>query len=96
MTGIDLLGTTALTVARIEANAPVKPTQQVQHRTPAIPEDTASLSSGAPSISSWAKQALTATDVRAGKVEALRHAVASAGYSVDAALIADAIIGHGA
>lgn len=92
MSGIDLLGTTTLTAERIEANTPVRPTQQIQHRAPTIPVDTASLSSRAPSISSLAKQALTTADARAGKVEALRHAVASGGYSVDAGLIADAII----
>lgn len=94
MSGIDLLGAPALTVSRVEANTPVKPAQQVEHHTPTIPVDTASLSSGAPSVSSLAKQALTTADARAGKVEALRYAVANAGYSVDAGLIADAIIGQ--
>lgn len=96
MSGIDLLGAAALTGARAEGNALAKPAQQAQHRALTIPVDTASLSSEAPAVSSLAKQALTAAEARAGKVEALRRAVASAEYSVDAGLIADAIISQGA
>ncbi len=95
MSGIDLLGAAALTEARTEASISAKPTQQVQLRASVIPLDTATLSSGSPSVSSLAQQALTTAEARAGKVEALRYVVANAGYSVDAGLIADAIISHG-
>lgn len=64
------------------------------HQSAGVPEDTASL--GASPVPALTSQALASAEARAAKVEALRIAVASAEYTVDPALIADAMISVGA
>ena len=61
-----------------------------------LPEDTTTLSSAKFSVPSLASQALASAEARGAKVEALRHAVASAQYTLDPAAIADAIESEGA
>ncbi len=62
----------------------------------AMPMDTASLSSIVSPVPALTSQALASSEARAAKVEALRIAVTSAEYTVDPALIADAMISMGA
>ncbi len=57
----------------------------------AEPEDTATLSSGSLSVPTLTDQALRAAESRYAKVEALSRAVNSGEYTLDPAVIADAI-----
>lgn len=94
---IDLLGVAA--VAGIEReNRPVigSAVNTSSTGTAAVPQDTASLSSGTQSVPSLAAQALSSADARLARVAALRQAVANVEYTLDPALIADAMISQGA
>ncbi len=61
----------------------------------AEPQDTASLSANSLAVPSLTAQALSTSEARAAKIEALRQAVTSAAYVVDPGLIADAMISAG-
>ena len=91
---IDLSG--AATEIGLEDAASAKPVSSGRSVAPALPEDTATLSSDNFSVASLASQVLASAAARGAKVEALRHAVASAEYTVDPALIADAMVSEGA
>lgn len=93
---IDNLTASAITAVETEVAAAAKPAADTQsQRKSALPEDTASLSSQSSPVPSLTSQALASAEARAAKVEALRLAVASAQYTIDPALIADAMISVG-
>ncbi len=90
---IDLFGAAAVTGIGLENRAAAKSAVSPSSSgAVAVPEDTASLSSSLPSVPSLASQVLASAQSRQAKVEALRQAVANAEYSLDPALIADAMI----
>ena len=92
---IDLLGSTPIAETLASgAAAKAGPTQQQPGVAvaQAVPQDTTSFSAGAADPSSLTTQALASADSRAVKVEALRQAVVNAEFTLDPALIADAMI----
>ncbi len=66
-----------------------------QKSSSAVPVDTATLSAGSLSVPSLATQALQAAEARLAKVGALNRAVSSGAYTLDPALIAQAIASSG-
>ncbi len=91
---IELLGAAALAGVGQEGAATAK-AQVSREASASIPQDTTTLSANAKAVPSLVSEALSAAEARAVKVEALRQAVASATYSVDASLIADALVRAG-
>ncbi len=92
---IETLAAQAITSVGTEAGMAAKPAAgNSSNQSAGIPQDTTSL--GISPVPSLTSQALASAEARAAKVEALRLAVASAQYTVDPALIADALIGVGA
>ena len=62
---------------------------------PAVTGDRTSLQSGKSTVQSLVSQALQAPSVRQDKVNALREAIASGTYKIDAGAISDSIIAQG-
>ena len=93
---IESTGIEALSAAAISANAAtgvVVPSQREAAQF--APQDTAALSSNGLAVPSLTSQALSTAEDRAAKVEALRQAIASSSYTIDPALVADAMISEG-
>ena len=96
MMRVESTGTEALSVAGITAGAATGPIAQSQGNTEhSTPQDTAALSSSSLAVPSLTAQALSTAEARAAKVEALRQAIVSASYTIDPALVADAMINEG-
>ena len=93
---IEALAATAVTPVGADTGMAAKSAAagNSSNQSTGFPEDTASL--GTSPVPSLTSQALASAEARAAKVEALRIAVASAEYTVDPALIADAMISVGA
>ncbi len=70
-------------------------TSGAQTSAKAVPEDTATLSSGSLSVPSLATQALEQAEAREAKVHALNRAVSSGAYTLDPSLIAQALATSG-
>ena len=93
---IENTGTEALSVAGIVKNAATGVVASSQREaTQFAPQDTAALSSNGLAVPSLTSQALSAAEDRAAKVEALRQAIASSSYTIDPALVAEAMISEG-
>ncbi len=93
---IDLTGAVDVAGFGASGGTAAKPAARAGvHSAVATPEDITSISAQTLSIPSLVSQALAAAEARAAKVEALRQAIAGATYSVDPALVADAMIGVG-
>ncbi len=93
---IENIGTEALSAAGITAGTATGAAAHAQGSAGQnTPQDTASLSSNGLAVPSLTAQALSTAEARASKVEALRQAIASSSYTIDPALIADAMISEG-
>ncbi len=93
---IDFLGAAAADVAGPENPAARPSPAGKPGETSGVPQDTASLSTGAASVPALAAQALATAAARGARVEALRQAVAGGSYNVDSASVADAMINESA
>ncbi len=91
---IELLGAAPLVGVGQETGAAAKP-QGSRDASVSVPEDITTLSANAKAVPSLVSTALSSAEARAVKVETLRQAVASATYSVDASLVADALLKAG-
>lgn len=91
---IESTGTEALSVAGA-ASAATDAAAHAQRKAQPTSQDTASFSSSSLAVPSLTAQALSTAEARASKIEALRQAISSASYTVDPALIADAMLSEG-